>query len=226
MTIVAVQGGRLNHDAAASYNRMRAAGMPAGITSSYRSRAEQTRLRALYLAGKGNYALPPGSSKHETGYSLDLPEPARGWAVAHAAAYGWRRTNKSEAWHFDYFPSEDQHRGGTRNANVSAATQRAVRADADGYWGDDTDMRVNLVRSALNGHYPGASGQGGTQGVADAQWTVGAATDGIWGPKSQAALIETVKKLQAAWGTTPDGIWGNGTEQAYNAARTANFKTW
>lgn len=225
MAIVAVQGGSLSADAAASYNRMRAAGLPAGITSSFRSRAEQTRLRNLYLAGKGNYALPPGQSKHETGYSLDVPEPARSWMAANARAHGWRRTNSSEPWHYDYFPAEDQHKG-RRSATVSKATQNAVQAAPDGYWGDDTDMRVNLVRAAINRRFPGGDNKGGKQGVADAQWTVGANPDGIWGPDSQAALAATVKRLQSAWGAQPDGAWGPATEAAYLRARGANYKTW
>lgn len=114
-----------------------------------------------------------------------------------------------------------------RNAAQTVATQKALQgAKQDGYWGDDTDMRVNLVRAAINGHFPGGSGAGGVQGVKDAQWVVWAAADGIWGPKSAAALKATIAKLQAAWGVAADGIWGPKTEAAYVAARTRNYKTW
>lgn len=113
-----------------------------------------------------------------------------------------------------------------RDAAQSSATQRAVRATVDGFWGDDTDMRVNLVRSALNGQFPGGNGKGGVQGVRDAQWTVGADADGVWGPKSAAALKATVARLQAAWGTGADGVWGPNTERAYVTARARNYKTW
>jgi len=103
----------------------------------------------------------------------------------------------------------------TRSTTQSRATQAAVHATQDGYWGDDTDNGVNIVRAALNG-----------QRDRQAQVTVGAPPDGIWGPKSQAALVATVKKLQAAWGVTADGVWGPKTEAAYQAARARNYKTW
>ncbi len=105
-----------------------------------------------------------------------------------------------------------------RSAAASAATQRAVHAAADGYWGDDTERRVNLVRSALNGLFP--------QGVAVTQGVVGTAADGAWGPKSKAALKATVASLQAAWGTGADGVWGPKTEAAWVSARAKNYKTW
>ena len=102
-----------------------------------------------------------------------------------------------------------------RNVAETIATQKAVRAKADGDWGDDTDNRVNLVRAALNGRHDAV-----VQGV------IGTKTDGIWGPKSKAALVATVKALQRAWGTNPDGIWGAKTEAAWVAARTRNYKNW
>lgn len=102
-----------------------------------------------------------------------------------------------------------------RSSAVSAATQRAVHVTADGFWGDETDNGVNIVRAALNG-----------QKDRQAQVTVGATPDGIWGRKSEAALVATVKKLQAAWGTTADGVWGPKTEAAYATARANNYKTW
>lgn len=103
----------------------------------------------------------------------------------------------------------------TRDAAQTRATQAAVHATVDGYWGDDTDNGVNIVRAALNG-----------QKDRQAQVTVGATPDGIWGAKSQAALVATVKKLQAAWGVTADGVWGPKTEAAYQAARARNYKAW
>lgn len=105
-----------------------------------------------------------------------------------------------------------------RNQARSIATQRAVHAHPDSFWGDDTDRRVNLVRAALNGHYP--------EGVAVTQGVVGTAQDGAWGKKSRAALVQTVRELQAAWGTTVDGVWGPNTEAAWVAARAENYKVW
>lgn len=216
MTIVAIDGGRLNDDAAASYNRVRAAGMPGGVTSSYRSRAQQQHLYDLWRAGKGNFALPPGSSKHETGYSLDLPSGPREWLAKWGATYGWRRTNPKESWHFDYFPGEDQHRS-NRDPGLTARTQAALRQEQDGYWGDGTEYALNLVRSALNGVYPNP---------VDLQHVVGVTDDGIVGPATKAAVIHTVADLQRAWGIGDDGIWGNQTEATWERVRAQNYKTW
>jgi LAS superfamily LD-carboxypeptidase LdcB len=70
------------------------------VTSAYRSLAEQERLYALYLAGRGNLAAKPGTSWHERGRALD----ARGtpeWETA-MRRHGWTRTVTSEPWHWEY----------------------------------------------------------------------------------------------------------------------------
>lgn len=95
----------LRHDAAASYLRARAAGMPAGITTAYRTKAEQQTLLALYGYPRAEY---PGRSQHGEGVALDLPEPARTWLVVHGKQFGWARTvMPSEPWHFEYLPGKD-----------------------------------------------------------------------------------------------------------------------
>lgn len=118
--------------AAASYQRMRAAGLPAGgITDAGRTHAEQT---AIFLArytprtaGSGPYgdvatwrgvryvrtsgpssAAPPGESKHETGRALDLQPAQEAWVRAHPD-HGWRFTIASERWHAEYDLGRDQH---------------------------------------------------------------------------------------------------------------------
>ena len=126
----------LAEDAAASYLRARAAGVPAGITSAGRTSAEQEVLfRARYTTNYAasakfdprewqgitwwrrpgaDAAAPPGApySRHETGRALDLPAGgAREWMRAHGAAYGWiGGLVKGEPWHFEYQPDRDQHR--------------------------------------------------------------------------------------------------------------------
>lgn len=92
---------------AASALRMFAAGCPASITSSYRSSARQAELRALYLAGKGAFALPPGSSLHERGEAVDWKRDAAEWVRDHPE-YGWRFTNPDEWWHTDYILALDR----------------------------------------------------------------------------------------------------------------------
>lgn len=73
-------GGRLRGDAAASYLRMRADGMPAGgVDVFYRSLAKQAELYRLYLAGKGNLAAKPSRhAPHVRGMAMDLRTGGKG----------------------------------------------------------------------------------------------------------------------------------------------------
>lgn len=100
-------------DAAASYQRMRRDGCPPGITDAGRTRAEQQRLWERYLRGElVATAARPGTSLHETGLALDIPEPARAWVRAHGEAYGWiKDVVRNEPWHMTYVPARDTHPG-------------------------------------------------------------------------------------------------------------------
>jgi hypothetical protein len=106
-------GDQLRTDAAASYQRARDAGMPAGITSAYRTEAQQAPLYARYLndlrTGRKppRLAAKPGTSFHGEGTALDLPIAAELWLRAHPE-YGWRFTIKSERWHAEYDPARDR----------------------------------------------------------------------------------------------------------------------
>lgn len=111
-TLVSIGGGhQLAPAAAAAYQRARAAGCPAGITSSYRDPARQAELRALYLAGKhAAYVAPVERSEHVTGNALDLPAGGpREWMRAHGLAFGFEFTDPTEAWHVAYRLDRDQH---------------------------------------------------------------------------------------------------------------------
>lgn len=134
--ITIVLGHELDDAAAASYLRARAAGLPAGITSAWRSPAEQEALfRARYTTNYAasakkdprvwqgrtwwrrigaDAAAPPGApySRHETGLALDLPAGGpREWMTAHGAAYGWIAGRVAgEPWHFEYDPARDTFR--------------------------------------------------------------------------------------------------------------------
>ena len=122
---ITTDGKWLRADAAASYARMRAAGMPAGgVAAAGRTWAQQAYLYALWKAGVGNLAAEPGTSLHETGLALDMTRgtPAQVWMTAggdpwhvtptgsiRANEYGWSRTVPSEPWHFSYNPAKDKH---------------------------------------------------------------------------------------------------------------------
>ena len=77
MLLVTIPGTsfKLDTGAQASLARMVANGCPLQITTAYRDRAYQQRLRDLYLAGKGSYALPAGRRPHG---STSGPHPTAG----------------------------------------------------------------------------------------------------------------------------------------------------
>lgn len=94
---------RLRVDAAASWARMLAAGMPHGcLRSGYRTLAQQS-------AQDPRLALPAGQSEHGEGIAADVDEPARSWIAAHGLDYGWRiGFVPGEPWHAQY-DRTDQH---------------------------------------------------------------------------------------------------------------------
>lgn len=102
------------------------------------------------------------------------------------------------------------------------ALQKAVRCEADNMWGAVTDHHCD---AAINATY--FAGNKFPYGTKFTQAVVGSIQDGIWGPKSQAALIETIRTMQIAlrgMAFNPgvsDGIWGPNTNRAYEAARNA-----
>lgn len=74
------------------------------VVSGGRTRAEQQFLYDLYLAGKGNLAAKPGTSRHETGRAVDAY--IRG--VALGAFKGGKRTADKHGMSFPV-PGEDWH---------------------------------------------------------------------------------------------------------------------
>ena len=103
-----IDGKDVEQSTATAYARMRAAAAKAGIglvvVSGFRTMSKQRELYAMYKNHTGNLAAPPGYSNHQSGHALDLNTNASGvysWLIAHAAAYGFRRTVPSEKWHFE-----------------------------------------------------------------------------------------------------------------------------
>lgn len=125
---------------AASYARMLAAGCPLGITSSWRSPETQRYLYDGWMRRLPGFAfaLPPGSSKHEIGYALDLKAAAASWVRAHPE-HGWRFTNPNEWWHVDYFLVADV-------ANAPARPGGSIPAPAPAAPEDDMRKDLDLVR--------------------------------------------------------------------------------
>ena len=200
----------LSEDALDSYNRMRKAGCPAGVTSATRSTAEQERIflqrYRLQATGSGKYGdvkiykgkryvrhsaagdvAVPGTSRHESGLALDLPEPARSWVRKHGAEYGWiGGLVRGEPWHFEYQAGRD-----TKRPKPKPAAKPVLRR---GVTGD----HVRMLQRGLNETFPTYSklatdssfGPATERVVREFQRRAGLAVNGIVGPATQAALAK------------------------------------
>lgn len=126
---------RLAPAPAADYLRAAELGAPPGITSATRDPDEQIAtflaryrpatskrdvgpygdvrvwrgVRYVRTSAAGTVAVP-GTSLHERGNALDIPEPARAWFHQHGARFGWhnpawaKRPGTYEPWHFEHTP--------------------------------------------------------------------------------------------------------------------------
>lgn len=89
---------------------MRAAAAEAGVElrleSGFRTVEQQRELYRAWRGGKGNKAARPGTSNHQSGRALDIAvisvPGARDWLEVNAASFGFKRTVKSEPWHWEY----------------------------------------------------------------------------------------------------------------------------
>jgi len=100
--------------------------------------------------------------------------------------------------------------------------QTLLKLTADGLWGNDTEKRADLMVKASRAIVGYPVKTPAAYDIASVQYVVGSKTDGIWGPKSRAALIEWVKKMQRVLAQTADGSWGPRTDHAFNVVRQAN----
>lgn len=89
-------------------------GVKLQVNSGWRSNAHQAQLYADYTSGERTaVAARPGYSNHQNGIALDV-ESANGtnaafhWLTANAHRFGFKRTVKSEPWHWEHQPDEVQ----------------------------------------------------------------------------------------------------------------------
>lgn len=106
--VVRIDGEPVAVRTAEAYQRMREAARRDGVTlrinSGFRTYQEQAELYRLYRAGRGNLAARPGHSNHQDGQALDLNTATPGvlrWLNRNAARFGFRRTVRSEPWHWE-----------------------------------------------------------------------------------------------------------------------------
>ena len=113
ITVVTVDGKKVERDTANAYYVMAQAADKAGVTlkivSGFRTQSEQQYLYNCYVncnCNNCNLAAKPGYSNHQSGHALDLNTSSAGvltWLNANGATYGFKRTVPSEAWHWEWW---------------------------------------------------------------------------------------------------------------------------
>ena len=117
ITLVEVGGVELEAATAKAFRVMakaaRKVGVDIGIRSGFRSQEKQKLLYREYVKGWGNLAARPGYSNHQNGKALDIyitDYKVYEWLKQHAAKFGFRRTVRREAWHWEYVGETRQAR--------------------------------------------------------------------------------------------------------------------
>lgn len=107
--LVHVSGVELEAKAARAFREMaraaRKAGIQLEIRSGFRSHEAQKALYARFRRGWGNLAARPGYSNHQSGKAVDIyidDYKVYEWLRKHANKYGFKRTVRREAWHWEY----------------------------------------------------------------------------------------------------------------------------
>ena len=113
ITVVTVDGKKVERDTANAYYVMAQAAAKAGVNikviSGFRTMAEQQYLYNCYKncnCNNCNLAAVPGYSNHQSGHALDLNTSVTSvynWLTAHAGKYGFKRTVPSEKWHWEWW---------------------------------------------------------------------------------------------------------------------------
>lgn len=109
------------------------------VISGWRSRAQQERLYAKYLAGTGNLAAKPGTSKHERGLAVDYGGNQATYQRLHRR-YGGHFPVRGEPWHGEV---PGFQRGGIIDAS-SLSRLQFKRLYAAGWRGHPLDRREAL----------------------------------------------------------------------------------
>lgn len=109
LRLVTIDWTEVEVETARAFLRMREAAARAGVSlhirSGFRDHQRQMWLYQAWRAGFGNRAARPGYSNHESGRALDIVvhDPATfAWLTANAKYFGFRRTVKSEPWHWEF----------------------------------------------------------------------------------------------------------------------------
>jgi D-alanyl-D-alanine carboxypeptidase len=107
--LVWVSGVELEKKTAKAFRAMAAAarknGIELAIRSGFRSHDKQRQLYARFRKGWGHLAAKPGYSNHQSGRAVDIyidEYKVYEWLRKNAHRFGFKRTVKREAWHWEY----------------------------------------------------------------------------------------------------------------------------
>jgi D-alanyl-D-alanine carboxypeptidase len=121
--LVEIGGVELEANTARAFREMakaaRKKGLDLAIRSGFRSHEMQQLLYREYQRGWGHLAARPGYSKHQSGRAVDIyidNYNVYEWLRHNAGRFGFKRTVKREAWHWEYV-------GGTRAARRQVAAR-------------------------------------------------------------------------------------------------------
>lgn len=168
ITVVTVDGKKVEKDTANAYYVMAQAAAAAGVNikvvSGFRTMAEQQTLYNCYVncnCNNCNLAAKPGYSNHQSGHALDLNTSASGvltWLNTHGASFGFKRTVPSEPWHWEWW-------GGGPGGGPCGAEQQSVEAqlgilDGSPSTDIDGDGRADVCARAAKGVVCSTSGSG------------------------------------------------------------------
>jgi hypothetical protein len=110
VTLVSIDGDRLERTTANAYLAMRDAAAKDGIElvifSAFRSEAEQRYFYECFKTCACNSCAPaakPGFSNHQMGRAIDIAmwPGVHDWLVAHAPGFGFAQTVRGEPWHWE-----------------------------------------------------------------------------------------------------------------------------
>ena len=130
------------------------------VGSGKRTRAQQQVLYDRYLAGKGNLAAKPGTSKHETGEANDLQyqdAQTRQWVLDNAHKYGLVFPVRGENWHVEVAHGQKAQFGPKAGARLlgtqmpaNAPDPSAARPAGDGLLGGQPlSTNVSITQADL-----------------------------------------------------------------------------
>ncbi len=116
INLVHVSGVELEEKTARAFREMakaaRKKGIKLAIRSGFRSHDKQKELYKRFRRGWGHMAARPGFSNHQNGKAVDIDiddYDVYEWLRGNANKFGFKKTVKREAWHWEYIGGAKRH---------------------------------------------------------------------------------------------------------------------